>query len=369
MSVDNRFAGLLGPWPPSGPFPTPQPDPLQAQPQGLLPGPPAAQPTMGLLDVPGDPASLFPPFDPLQLIAGGQGLAAPSAPLDPGIWLQALQALHASLRGPSQLTLMSSDPNSGTNSSGSGTIPPRAGFTGTPGGSNPGADTVQHPLATTGAGPVTAAPGIDGGKLLGFDPNGPMAGMIPYRGPFPDAQALAQPDTTPAAHPSGPGAASSGSYTARELPDAGVLITGQEGTGKNVSGQQVVYLDKTLHPTVGIGHKIVAADNLKVGDTVSPERVQQLWQGDLSQAVNVAKSQAAEAGITDPAFIPELASLNFQLGPNWRAQWPKTWRLIEAGNYQAAADAFNKSDWNRQTPARVQAIVAALRALPPKPSH
>jgi hypothetical protein len=64
---------------------------------------------MGLLDVPGDPASLFPPFDPMQLIAGGQGMAGPSAPLDPGGWLRALQALHASLRGP-QLALMGSDP-------------------------------------------------------------------------------------------------------------------------------------------------------------------------------------------------------------------------------------------------------------------
>ena len=70
MSVDNHFAGLLGPWPPTGLLP--QPDPAQAQPQGLLPAQPAAQPTMGLLDVPGDPASLFPPFNATDLAGSGQ---------------------------------------------------------------------------------------------------------------------------------------------------------------------------------------------------------------------------------------------------------------------------------------------------------
>ena len=108
MSIDDGLAGLLGPWPPSGLLP--QPDPAQGQPRGLLPLSPAPQPTMGLLDVPGDSASLFPPFDPMQLIAGGQGLAGASMPLDPGGWLQALRTLHDSLRGPSQLTLLGPDP-------------------------------------------------------------------------------------------------------------------------------------------------------------------------------------------------------------------------------------------------------------------
>ena len=56
MSLDPRFAGLLGDWPPSGPAPLL--DPTQGQMNGLLPAQPAPQPSMGLLDVPGDPSSL-----------------------------------------------------------------------------------------------------------------------------------------------------------------------------------------------------------------------------------------------------------------------------------------------------------------------
>jgi hypothetical protein len=176
MSVDNRFAGLLGPWPPSGPFPTPQPDPLQGQPQGLLPGLPAAQPTMGLLDVPGDPASLFPPFDPMQLIAGGQGLAAPSAPLDPGGWLQALQALHASLRGPSQLTMLGADPAGGVTAS----------------ASPDGAEAVRPPPTPVSSNAAAPVPTLNASDLLGFDPSQSVthvkpSGLVQIQVPSPHA--------------------------------------------------------------------------------------------------------------------------------------------------------------------------------------
>ena len=39
-----------------------------------------------------------------------------------------------------------------------------------------------------------------------------------------------------------------------------------------------VYLDTLGKPTVGIGHLVVAADNLKVGDVISDARVSDLFQ-------------------------------------------------------------------------------------------
>ena len=108
MSIDNGFAGLLGAWPPSGLLAAPQPDPTQTP--GLLQAP-SAQPTLGgVLGVPFDPASLTgPAFDPLQVIAGGQGPTGPLSPDDLD-WPQALQALHARLLGGQPLTLPLGDP-------------------------------------------------------------------------------------------------------------------------------------------------------------------------------------------------------------------------------------------------------------------
>jgi hypothetical protein len=110
MSLDTRFAGLFGDWPPRGP--ALPPDPTQGRIQGLLPAQPAAQPAMGLLEVPGDPSSLFglPSFDPMPPVAGDQGPAG-GPPLDTMGWLQALQALHDSLRAQSTSRALPRTPN------------------------------------------------------------------------------------------------------------------------------------------------------------------------------------------------------------------------------------------------------------------
>ena len=68
------------------------------------------------------------------------------------------------------------------------------------------------------------------------------------------------------------------------------------------------------------------------------------------------------------AFIPALAAVNFQLGTNWRQQFPGTWAEIARGNYATAADMLNGTLWQRQTPLRVQDFQNALRALPAR-SH
>src|SRR5947209_10680166 len=78
-----------------------------------------------------------------------------------------------------------------------------------------------------------------------------------------------------------------------------------------------VYLDTRNLPTVGIGHLVVLADHLKVGDVISNDRVNALFKVDSADALDAAWRQAAQAGITSLDFIPYLASVNFQLGTGW----------------------------------------------------
>ena len=130
--------------------------------------------------------------------------------------------------------------------------------------------------------------------------------------------------------------------------------------------KNTVYLDSEKKPTVGIGHLVQPGDNLKVGDTITDEQVQAFWKADSAAAMQAARSQAAAAGITDPAFIPRLASVNFQLGSGWAGKFPKTWKLIMDGQYKDAAKEAANSAWAKQTPVRVQDFHDALRALPAK---
>jgi len=127
-----------------------------------------------------------------------------------------------------------------------------------------------------------------------------------------------------------------------------------------------VYLDTLNKPTVGIGHLVLPQDNLKVGDTITNERVDAFFAKDGAAALGAARSQATLAGISESSFIPYLASVNFQLGVRWTATFPATWKMIVDGEYENAAQALEGTVWSRQTPVRVKDFQDALRRLLPK---
>jgi GH24 family phage-related lysozyme (muramidase) len=131
--------------------------------------------------------------------------------------------------------------------------------------------------------------------------------------------------------------------------------------------KNVVYLDSLGKPTVGIGHLVVPDDGLNVGDRITDQQVDAFFRQDSATAMSAARSQAAEAGITDSAFIPYLASVNFQLGTGWTRNFTRTWKLIIEGKYQEAAAEVAQSIWAKQTPVRLHDFQDALRKLPPKP--
>jgi lysozyme len=146
----------------------------------------------------------------------------------------------------------------------------------------------------------------------------------------------------------------------QEDADFEKLIAEREGRRNDV------YKDSLGKLTVGIGHLVVASDNLKFRDRINDEQVTSLFKKDSAPAMHAARSQALEAGITDAAFIPYLASVNFQLGVRWTATFPHTWKMIVDGKYEEAATALDGTLWAEQTPVRVKDFQNALRSLPAK---
>jgi GH24 family phage-related lysozyme (muramidase) len=124
-----------------------------------------------------------------------------------------------------------------------------------------------------------------------------------------------------------------------------------------------VYPDSRGIPTVGIGHRVVPADKLKLGDRISDARKEVLWRQDSSKALQAAQQQTKAAGISDTDFLIALADVNFQLGTDWYKEHKKTWSLMVNGDYEAAAREVQDSDWYDQTPERVQAFQRALQTL------
>lgn len=120
--------------------------------------------------------------------------------------------------------------------------------------------------------------------------------------------------------------------------------------------------DKEGVLTAGIGHRLTPKElkKLSKGDPVTPEQVQAWYEEDSKKAVGAAVKQSKELGVENPEFMSALASVNFQLGVNWKREHKQTWKLMKEGKFFEAAEEAANSAWNTQTPERVEAFQEAL---------
>jgi GH24 family phage-related lysozyme (muramidase) len=144
-------------------------------------------------------------------------------------------------------------------------------------------------------------------------------------------------------------------------PDfAGFQALIAEREGKVLS----VYKDSLGVLTCGIGHKVLPEDGLQLGDPITEAQCDAFFAVDGKKAWDAAVAQATQANITSPAFLPYLASVCYQLGVDWTAEFPLTWGEIMAGDYRMAASFVAHSMWARETPVRVTDFQNALLNLP-----
>lgn len=120
------------------------------------------------------------------------------------------------------------------------------------------------------------------------------------------------------------------------------------------------YLDTVGVATVGIGHKLLVCDKLKVGDKITKERSDAFFKKDSALATIAAKQQAKSIGIESDWFIAALISVNFQLGINWTRVFYGTYPAIVSHDFDKAINNLRRSDWYKQTPVRVEDFIAAL---------
>lgn len=121
-----------------------------------------------------------------------------------------------------------------------------------------------------------------------------------------------------------------------------------------------VYLDTKGIATVGIGHKVLSSDRLKLGDRITPAQAQAFFNKDAATAFAAAKSQARDLNKYNSSFIAALAEVNFQLGTNWKSKFYNTWAYLKSGNFKTALSNLRQSDWMKQTPERVTNFMVAI---------
>lgn len=111
---------------------------------------------------------------------------------------------------------------------------------------------------------------------------------------------------------------------------------------KREEGEKLtVYRDSRGLPTVGVGHLVLPIDNLKVGDTITQDQVDDLLRHDLEIVYHCIEN-VVTAALNQNQF-DALCSLIFNIGTRAFAGSHSVLQNLNIGYYQACADGF--LDW------------------------
>lgn len=123
-----------------------------------------------------------------------------------------------------------------------------------------------------------------------------------------------------------------------------------------------VYLDTLDKPTVGMGHLLAEEESeaYPIGSTVPDDILERWASNDAQGAYNAAMNQARNLRVGNQNFVNALACVNFQLGRSWYAKFPKTWALMNTGQWTRAAEEIKSSLWYKETPVRVTDFISTF---------
>lgn len=125
-----------------------------------------------------------------------------------------------------------------------------------------------------------------------------------------------------------------------------------------------VYKDHLGYLTVGVGHLILESDpenDLDVGDTISDERVNELFEIDLKSCTDELDAKLPWWKDCDDVRQRCLIDLVFNMGMPRLLKFKKTLELFENGDYENAGIELLDSNYARQVPNRANRISEMIK--------
>ena len=130
-----------------------------------------------------------------------------------------------------------------------------------------------------------------------------------------------------------------------------------------------VYLGPQGHPTVGIGHKVVPSDRLRVGDTISQRRSNRFFVTDVAVASDAAVKLIPNFDELNAARQHVVVGMIFQLGEAGVRKFHNFLDAVNRGDYDAAAQEMlyanpktkRMSAWCKETPKRCSEMAEQMR--------
>jgi lysozyme len=119
-----------------------------------------------------------------------------------------------------------------------------------------------------------------------------------------------------------------------------------------------VYLDHLGWKTIGVGRLV---DDRKPGAGLRQIEIDFMLRNDIEDRINALSQKLTWFQDLDDARRGVLLSMSFQMGVDGLLGFKNTLKMIEQGNYEAAADGMLNSLWAKQTPARANRMAEQMR--------
>tara|TARA_R100000081_G_C4722373_1_gene118772 strand:- start:12 stop:455 length:444 start_codon:yes stop_codon:yes gene_type:complete len=127
-----------------------------------------------------------------------------------------------------------------------------------------------------------------------------------------------------------------------------------------------VYLDHLGYKTCGVGHLCRATDpenKLEVGDPVSVERVDVLFEEDLETTIDECKLLYNNFDDLPEEVQRIIANMMFNMGRPRLSRFHKMKKAVDNGDWVEASVQMKDSLWARQVPNRADRLVKRMEAV------
>jgi lysozyme len=127
-----------------------------------------------------------------------------------------------------------------------------------------------------------------------------------------------------------------------------------------------VYLCTASKKTVGIGHMLTADDPewpMDVGDTISDERVDELFDQDIATTLEDCRIIFDDFGAMPEEAQRVFANMAFQLGRYRLSAFKRSIKYANESSWLECSEEILDSKWAKQTPNRAERLSNRLAAL------
>jgi lysozyme len=118
------------------------------------------------------------------------------------------------------------------------------------------------------------------------------------------------------------------------------------------------YQDHLGFWTIGVGRLI---DKRKPGSGLRQKEIDYLLNNDIEERIAEVSARIPWFNKLDDARQGVLLNMSFQMGVDGLLGFKNTLKMVEAGEYEAAARGMLNSLWARQTPARAKRLSEQMK--------